>query len=742
MIPSGSGWAWHSMTDPADMIAATLGPARWQPTEIVAASPPGESLAADLANAARKCFDTGTLNAAGMAQQYRFDFASGQQPSELWVEFEMYMQWTRAGPFGGDRWHYFYLTDTGGREIIACNQGTSWSGLRSGTGTPLDANTHFFGTGVGNGTAWATGQWRTVRIHFTAATTPGGTRDANKIEVYSAVGSAGNGDTLTFQNELTDNGVPTHNAGPLASFSIGNVQGSTYTNPCRVQIRNLCWGTTAPTGGDGISAPTGGMTSATPWFAQCGGRCAPWVGQQTFQSAGLLTMQVHGRYDVNQIENYTTGADSVYVTMQWDTNPSFPNPSESDLFVLSDPDISRNCYSATMYDVPENTTIYVRAKFEGPVHIFYSSVTKIKTISASTPATLRFGFGSCNVPVGGLEPTEAFDRMAAQNYNYVLHIGDITYLDLTTSIGGSFPAAYVASAGTAAARRALLEKFNVRETYGASPWEKCARYSAIAMMRDDHDWQNAFGGAHATWTSGDGLTLKNEVNDVWRPLFGCQATNFQADESSSNVNYFSIKSAKTMICVLDTRMFFDRSTTVLGATQKAWLLNEIATCTKPYVVLTSGSPWRSTFDEPQDCFGGYTTERNAIFAALQANANITKVVLLSSDRHYTAVNKAEFAAWPKIYLEFTGGPFNQYARNPATYESGTNVFQTAFGETEGVGVIRAWGELVINEATGQISISAVNGKTGASVYSESGTFVPSLTRTSGMHLGLRIGLGL
>jgi alkaline phosphatase D len=95
------------------------------------------------------------------------------------------------------------------------------------------------------------------------------------------------------------------------------------------------------------------------------------------------------------------------------------------------------------------------------------------------------------------------------------------------------------------------------------------------------------------------------------------------------------------------------SPSMLGPTQKQWLLDGLRASTAPFKLIASGVPfpdgakpgewpWRS------DTWEGYPDEREEIFSFIEAN-EIGGVVLLSGDRHRADVWRIEREAGYDLY---------------------------------------------------------------------------------------------
>ena len=596
MIPSGRGWAHHSLTYPNGVdFHATDVKGRWNPLASTAAGTGGDGIApsigiaSDPANTNRACLQMGAMDSTALGDMafLRYEFQHTQvnanvqideRPSELWFERELYIGVTGLTNFTGSatatwlRLEVELPNATGGFHFRNIGQNSASQFNRSGlTNAPTNAPgwTHRQGTGYATvdgsavnadrdfATPWTTGVWRTLRFHYKAATTPGTTGASSLdgvLEIYMSTGSSGNSDALTFTliKSYPHGGgrlmgiFPTvwhENANPVGAYTI------LYQN------RNSCWGTTDPALGDGILTPNGGMTGATPWFTHCGGRGAPHLGAQT-ASGSTVTAKVHGFYDANQFDSIVTSATA---TVEWDTSSSFAAPTALGAVTFSA--ANRNCWSATATGLPQNSTVYFRVKYQADGGTIYTSSTSVlKTISATVPSIIRIVHGSCTDLSTALTPMSAFDRIPDETPNYVFHLGDLVYLDNANYMFSGAPIAtaltnYVAAGADATARKLIIEQYNVRATYGSSQWEKAACRASSIVMRSDHDDIDQYAGA-STVTPADfntpapaptnGNLLRAEVDEVYRDLLGNATTNYDKNIAFSFTSATWVEGSKTL----------------------------------------------------------------------------------------------------------------------------------------------------------------------------------------------------
>lgn len=730
MIPSGSGsagGAYHSLTSGNGVdIQATSTNARWNPSETTAQTPPGVSIAADPSNANRQCFSTGSLNSLGEADYYRFRFQSttasansqiDERPSTLYIEFEMYMDWTRVGGFGGDQWIFFNLVDAAGRGAKFINHGTTFTSIGNNTST-------FTTIGIPATKSidnyWLTGNWKTVRVVYTKSSNPGTTVDGT-IQLYSSNGSFINGDTLSFVNDLAGAGTVTHYGDKLDGFTVGGHNVNAYTaSACNVYFRNIFYSTTSP----------GSLTSTTPWFQYP----KVHIGQQTKSAtSGKVKSRAWYRYDKNQYSAYFVGVDVTYQVKK--TSDAWAAATDVGGGTLDD--TTDNISAATLDGLEPNTSYDVRAVLEvdsGSTATFTTPTSTFRTRSApgTPPITFKVLTGSCTQHYNTHTPFSGYDTMLAEGATNFIHLGDMEYLDVEG--GYSTNAGTYIAIGTSAQRKANSSRLLDR-TATCCQFERVAASMSTTWMWDDHEVANGWGGAwdgsgagSIDFTSGDGKTLVDETEAVFNQWGNCRlfVTNNDPSNTTNTVHYSTEETAKTLWIHFDTRRFTDRSTTVLGATQLAWARAAIQGCTRPILFLVSPDPFQDSISDSSEgwmCAGGIT-ERATLFADVIANTAIKTVVLVSGDRHYVAITDISTtrATLPaNKFVDLSVSPLNQLARDTTSDDATLPArarFVSQFGKTTSQ-IARGYLCLTVNEASETVTVEVKNAEAGTVLYAAS-----------------------
>jgi alkaline phosphatase D len=110
--------------------------------------------------------------------------------------------------------------------------------------------------------------------------------------------------------------------------------------------------------------------------------------------------------------------------------------------------------------------------------------------------------------------------------------------------------------------------------------------------------------------------------------------------------WFSFSIGDVEFFMLDGRFYrtnpFADNPTMLGPTQKKWLLDKLKKSEATFKVIASPVPWSlASKGKARDTWNGFKRERNEIFDFLIAN-KINGVILLSADRHRSDARRIEY----------------------------------------------------------------------------------------------------
>jgi alkaline phosphatase D len=167
----------------------------------------------------------------------------------------------------------------------------------------------------------------------------------------------------------------------------------------------------------------------------------------------------------------------------------------------------------------------------------------------------------------------------------------------------------------------------------------------VRAIYDDHEFRNNWD-AHFVATEPERYAAAMQVWDEWFPLRDVVAeVYYRRWRWGAHVEGF----------LLDTRRFRsaddapdDAAKTMLGATQRRWLLDGVAASTATFKLIFTTVPL--DFGMGNDDWTSFATERDQIFAALVA-AGATGVLFVSGDQHYFASHRHAYGI-----REFQIGP--------------------------------------------------------------------------------------
>ena len=333
--------------------------------------------------------------------------------------------------------------------------------------------------------------------------------------------------------------------------------------------------------------------------------------------------------------------------------------------------------------------------------------------AADTPARVAFiwsgdlgGGGYCRPQDGGYR---IFRPMRERRADFFVFVGDTIYADVPCDRPGVVPGAEF--------RARTLAEYRARHRYQLEdpPLQALLRAASVYTIWDDHEVRNDFSGPH------DPLMPvgRQALLDYW-PI----AT--PTEEPTRLYRRFRWGRLVEMF-VLDTRQYRSRNTdidgaakTMLGATQKRWLLDAVSGSTALWkVVVTSvslsiptGRPdardsWTgvSPFGLPLDG-AGFVVERDTILGELRKR-NVKNLVFVTADVHHAEVIRHEPApSW--AFHELVAGPLSATTGRPRPLDASLNS-RSLFGR----GGVFNFGEVVVEPA--QLTVRLID-DTGAVMF--------------------------
>ncbi|MDR7486182.1 MAG: alkaline phosphatase D family protein [Armatimonadota bacterium] len=278
------------------------------------------------------------------------------------------------------------------------------------------------------------------------------------------------------------------------------------------------------------------------------------------------------------------------------------------------------------------------------------------------PASLSLVWGADTYEL--FRPFHIFEATRSRTPDLFLFLGDTIYADL------------------APVRARTLEQY--RQKY--------------RTHRDDPSLQ-AFLASTATWAVWDDHEVANNFDSTHpRLTIGLQAFieawPIRTDAADPRRLYRSVRWGRAEIFILDTRQYRSPNPspdgpdkTMLGRTQKQWLLDGLVRSTATVKIIASSVPLRY---HGRDSWEGYTAERDEILRFLR-DRRIQPVVFLTGDVHY--------AAWirhPEGPYEAIAGPLGAFPARAAHAAGRPGVLWAATGRNN-YGWLRLTGNRIMLE---------------------------------------------
>lgn len=264
-------------------------------------------------------------------------------------------------------------------------------------------------------------------------------------------------------------------------------------------------------------------------------------------------------------------------------------------------------------------------------------VASFKTFPSGS-ASFTFAAGSCcgQNGTGGVADSDAYARIEDRSPLFFLHMGDLHYANITTNSASLYWAKY-------------------RDVLTQPKMASMLRSVPMVYAWDDHDYGND--------NSGSSSPSKAAAQSAYRdyvPHYDVPA----------NLIYQTFVCGRIRFIVLDVRSA-RAGATMLGATQKAWLLNLLTTSTEKKLVIVSGVPWLGSNSEG---FGGYTSERQDIAEAI-TTAGTDRVVIVHGDLHMCAADYGQNSQYDPANSD-PGPAVFCFAPLNATVSAGSDTYGT------------------------------------------------------------------
>jgi alkaline phosphatase D len=234
---------------------------------------------------------------------------------------------------------------------------------------------------------------------------------------------------------------------------------------------------------------------------------------------------------------------------------------------------------------------------------------------AGAPARFHIAYGGC----AGFTPMyeRMWDTIAKFHPLAMLLLGDNVYIDLPQEAGP-------------------LHRYTMYQRQSRPEFRRLVATTPIYAIWDDHD------------AAVDDIWLgPYRDKPAWKPsmltLFKQNWNNPAYGHSEWPACWFKFSIGDVDVFMLDCRYYrtnpFADRRTMLGPTQKSWLLSELKKSRATFKIIASSVPWaHEAKPGKRDTWDGFPEEREEIFSSIEKN-DIDGVVLLSADRHRSDVRK-------------------------------------------------------------------------------------------------------
>ncbi|MFE6862943.1 alkaline phosphatase D family protein [Nocardia sp. NPDC057668] len=308
--------------------------------------------------------------------------------------------------------------------------------------------------------------------------------------------------------------------------------------------------------------------------------------------------------------------------------------------------------------------------------------TRTAPAAGQAMARMRFAFASCQSWSSGY--FTAYDHMAREDLNLVVHLGDYIYERAWTN--GRGQPDEEAPTGEAVDLRGYRLRYSQAKSddslmtaHAAFPW---------LVTMDDHEVDNNWAGD----TGGIGVDVYRYLSPIFRRR---RAAAFQALYEHQPLRIAQMPSGPNMLLhrrygfgdlvdftLLDTRQYRSKQAcgdgslvsgcddryaddrTILGARQRDWLLDGLTSSPARWQILGNQVAMaRSDYDPGPavrlgtDAWDGYVADRNTLLGAA-ADRDVRNLVVITGDRHhnYAADLRREFDDLESavVAAEFTG----------------------------------------------------------------------------------------
>lgn len=299
------------------------------------------------------------------------------------------------------------------------------------------------------------------------------------------------------------------------------------------------------------------------------------------------------------------------------------------------------------------------------------------------------GVGKAEYITGPAQTSDspAFDRIRDRDPALFIHLGDLHYRDLNTTLQANYWTAY----------RDVMANDRQHTLYRNVP---------LAYVWDDHD----FGPNNSDGT----YTGKSAAQAAYRTY----VPHYTLDSGSLIYQTFTV--GRVRFILLDVRSerspngnTDNSSKTMLGTTQKQWLKDTLDDATEPCIVLCTIGPWNGSLE---DNWGSFSTERQELAEYFEDNGHTDKLFLVHGDIHGVMGDDGTNTQWDPGSVN-DGPPLVGFA----PLDAGVTTYSGTYTEPASTDSNQQYGTLEFVDTGTQITVTAqawaVDGSDESQVFS-------------------------
>ncbi|MFE7330278.1 alkaline phosphatase D family protein [Streptomyces sp. NPDC057565] len=321
--------------------------------------------------------------------------------------------------------------------------------------------------------------------------------------------------------------------------------------------------------------------------------------------------------------------------------------------VVATPELAHSVHPEISGLQPDHVYYY---RFRAGSYISPVGRTRTTPPALSKPNDLKFAFASCQAWQDGYYT--AYDHMAEENLDFVVHLGDYIYESgvRTNKRGVTTDPKFHTETFALARYRLQYGLYKSEE-----PLKKAhARFPWIVTF-DDHEVENNWAGDISqadTEPDQDPTVFRQRRADAFQALYEHQPLRLAQRPNGPSIQAYRRLSYGRLadLAMLDTRQYrddqpdgdgesatsterFNPQRTILGAEQRDWVIRNFSRSPAQWQILGNQCPMGQTDKDPGpaelvwlDPWDGYVADRNRLLAAAD-DRGVRNLVVITGDRH-------------------------------------------------------------------------------------------------------------